>query len=394
MKTVAEHTNRGRAVVAWCLAVLFVIGVVGCSQETPSASDANETASSMAAPAPAMPEMATPTPSAPPAPAPAPAPAPDAVVCTVNGEEITEQRVSEALDLLVRRAGPQLSSLPAAIIENFKKQQRPSVVHNLVAETLLDQQVKAANIVVTDDQVIAAIDTQGAKRNPPVTVEQFKTMVNAQGGNFDEVLAQYKVNLARQQYLEAQWAGKIDVNDAMAQAYYDEHPDEFKVEEQVRASHILIKTDVADANDPNAVKATAKAEAEQLLAQLKDGADFAELAKAHSDCPSAPSGGDLGYFGRGRMVPPFEKAAFALQTGEMSDVVETQFGYHIIKVTDKKAAGTTPFDEAKVTILTNLTNQKKSQFVNELIESLKAKATIVYAAGAEPVPPAAGPTGN
>jgi len=392
MKTVAEHINPGRTVVAWCLSVLFVVGVVGCSQKAPSASDANETASSMTVPAPAVP-TAPAAETLPPAAQPAPAPAPDAVICTVNGDEITEQNVSEAVDLFVRRAGPQMSSLPATIIEQYKKQARPRVLSNLVAEALLDQQVKAANIVVTDDEVTAAIAAQGAKRNPPVTVEEFKSMVNAQGGNFDEVLAQYKLNMARQQYLEAQWAGKIDVNDAMAQAYYDEHPDEFAVEEQLRASHILIKTDAADANDPDAVKAAAKAEAEKLLAQLKDGADFAELAKAHSDCPSADNGGDLGYFGRGRMVPPFEQAAFALQTGEMSDVVETQFGYHIIKVTERKAAGTTPFDEAEVAILTNLTNQKKSQFVNELIESLKAKATIVYAAGAEPVPPA-GPTGN
>jgi len=379
--------------MAWCLSVLFIVGVVGCSEQAPPAPDANEAVPSAAVESPAAPQMPTEAPIAAPAPAPAPAPSPEAMVVSVNGEEITEGQVARAIDVYVRRAGAQLSSLPPNILEQVKKQARQQIVNNLVAETLLDQQVKAANIAVTDEQVTDAIATQGARRNPPITVDQFKQMVVAQGGSFDEVLAQYKVNMARQQYLEAQWAGKIDVNDAMAQTYYDEHPDEYKVKEQIQASHILIKTDVADANDPNAVKATAKAEAEQLLAQLKDGADFAELAKTHSDCPSASRGGDLGLFGRGQMVPPFEQAAFALQPGEMSGVVETQFGYHIIKVTDKKEAGTTPFEEAKVQILTNLANQKKSQFVNEMIESLKAKATIVHADNAAPVP-SAGPTEN
>ncbi|UCD51955.1 MAG: peptidylprolyl isomerase, partial [Phycisphaerales bacterium] len=321
MKTVAEHTNRSCTVMAWCLSVLFVVGVVGCSKEAPS--DANGAGPSVAAESPTSLEMPAELPAATPDAGstlpPAPAPSPDAVVVSVNGEEITEGRVAKAVEVYMKRAGAQLSSLPANIKEQFEKQTRQRVVDSLVSETLLDQQVKAANIVVTDDQVIAAIDAQGAKQSPPVTVEQLKGIVSAQGGSFDELLARYKMNMARQQYLEAQWAGKIDVNDAMAQTYYDENSKEFESAEQVRASHILIKPEAADANDPNAVKAAAKAETEKLLAQLKDGADFAELAKAHSDCPSASKGGDLGLFGRGQMVPPFEQAAFALQPGEMSD---------------------------------------------------------------------------
>lgn len=387
MKTVVERANRGRTALAWCLSVLFVIGVVGCSEkEAPPAPDANGTVPPAAAEVPAPSEMGAVAPDA--APTPTPAPSPDAVAVSVNGEEITERQVSAAVDLYIRRAGPQMSSLPATFLEKFKQQARQRVLDSLVAETLLDQQIKAANIVVTDEQVLAAIAAQGAKRNPPVTVEQFKEMVSAQGGKFEEVTDQYKVNMARQQFLEAQWTGKIDVNDAAAQTYYDANPDQFKSEEQARASHILIKTDVADANDPNAVKATAKAEAEKLLAQLKEGADFAELAKAHSDCPSSAQGGDLGSFGRGRMVPEFEKAAFAMQPGEMSDIVETQFGYHIIKVTERQEAAVAPFEEAKAGIVEQLTNEKKSQVAQEYIDSLKAKATIVHAAGADPAPPA------
>ncbi|HPC93842.1 MAG TPA: peptidyl-prolyl cis-trans isomerase [Sedimentisphaerales bacterium] len=191
--------------------------------------------------------------------------------------------------------------------------------------------------------------------------------------------------------METQWAGKIDVNDADAQAYYEGHPKEFVKPEMVRASHILIAPD-PNAADPNQAKAVAKAKAEALLTQVKSGADFAELAKANSSCPSKTQGGDLGTFGRGKMVKPFEDAAFALEPGEVSDVVETRFGYHIIKVTEHTDAQTVPLEEAKTGIIERLIAQKKNQAVQEYLQSLKDKATIVYAPGFEPPAPKPVPT--
>lgn len=389
MRIVAEYMNHGRGVLIGCLSILLVVGVVGCSKQAPSAPEANEPAPSTAIESPAPSEVASPASEPAPIAAPVPEPAPDATVVTVNDETITEQRLNEAIDLQIRRSGPQLANLPAAYLDRFKQQIRPRVIEGLVAETLLDQEIKAANLVVTDEQVVAAIEAQGAKQNPPITIDKFQAMVEAQGGNFDEVKSQYKANMARQQFLETQWAGKIDVNDAAVQAYYDENTKDFETPEQVQASHILIKP-IDDPNDPNETKAkaAAKAKAEQLLAQIKDGADFAELAQANSDCPSASKGGDLGLFGHGQMVKPFDEAAFALQPGEMSDLVETKFGYHIIKVTDRKEARTRPFEEAKAEIFAQLTGQKKKQFVEGYLASLKEKATIVYAPGAEPTPPA------
>ena len=118
--------------------------------------------------------------------------------------------------------------------------------------------------------------------------------------------------------------------------------------EQVRASHILISTKPIDPNaDPNQAKAQAKDKAEELLKKVKDGADFAALAKENSDCPSNAQGGDLGLFPRGQMVKPFEDAAFALKVGEISDLVETQFGYHIIKVTEHQDPNQITFREGQ-----------------------------------------------
>ncbi|RKY25347.1 MAG: hypothetical protein DRP62_01485 [Planctomycetota bacterium] len=120
------------------------------------------------------------------------------------------------------------------------------------------------------------------------------------------------------------------------------------------------------------------AKTRELLKQIKDGADFATLAKANSSCPSAQKGGDLGFFSRGRMVPAFEKAAFELKVGQVSDIVETQFGYHIIKLTDRKDAVVKTFEQAKDDIIKMLAQKKQGELVKEYIDSLKAKANIAY----------------
>jgi peptidyl-prolyl cis-trans isomerase C len=312
-----------------------------------------------------------------------------AVVATVNGEQITQGQLDQNLDRQMRLAGAQLGNLPPAYLEQFKQQMKQRILESLVGETLLDQQVEAANIEVTEAEAIAAIEERGALQDPPITVETLRQMVESQGESFDEFKKQYRSNLARQEFMEMQWAGKIDVNDADAQVYYDEHPQEFEAPEQIQASHILIAVD-PNTSDPDDAKATARAKAESLLEQIREGADFAQLAGMHSSCPSAAGGGDLGLFGRGQMVAPFEEAAFALEPGEVSDVVETRFGFHIIKATGHQDAQKVPFEEARPDIIERLTMQKKQQVARNYLEELRDKATIVYAEGFEPAPMAPG----
>ena len=137
--------------------------------------------------------------------------------------------------------------------------------------------------------------------------------------------------------------------------YYDEHHDEYVKPEQVRARHILVK--VAQDASPQLVK-KAKEKIEKVMAELKAGADFAELAKKYSDCPSSAKGGDLGYFSRGQMVKPFEDAAFSLKVGQTSGIVRTRFGFHIIKVEDHKDATAKSLGEVRDEIEARLVDQK------------------------------------
>jgi peptidyl-prolyl cis-trans isomerase C len=309
----------------------------------------------------------------------------DSVAITVNGVDINESQIEAQLKPQLEKMGPQL---PPAFVEQYKKQLRQQILERIIIEQLLDEKVKAAKIVVTDEEVIEHIKEMTSQQRPPLSMEDFKALIEASGQSFDEVKLRIQRGLAYQKLMEAQWAGKINFKEEDVKKYYSENKSKFETPEQVRASHILIKPDIADPNaDPNEAKATAKAKAQDLLKQIKDGADFAELAKTNSGCPSSTKGGDLGFFGRGQMVPPFEKAAFALKVGQVSDVVETQFGYHIIKVTDRKDASVTTFEQAKDDILKLLTQTRQAEFAKEYIASLKDKANIVYPAGKEPKAP-------
>jgi peptidyl-prolyl cis-trans isomerase C len=175
----------------------------------------------------------------------------------------------------------------------------------------------------------------------------------------------------------------VEINDADALNYYKENEEDYNKPEEVRASHILIKVAQSATEEE---KAAAKAKIEKLLKELKGGADFATLARENSDCPSRVKGGDLGFFERGSMVKPFEDAAFGMQPGQMSDVVETQFGYHIIKITERKPAGQTPFEKVKADIIKTLQQVKKGESFRQYINKLRAEAKVVFPPGKEPMP--------
>jgi peptidyl-prolyl cis-trans isomerase C len=305
----------------------------------------------------------------------------DSVAVTVNGVDINESRIEAQLKPQLAKVGAQL---PSTFVEQYKNQLRQQILEGMIVEQLLDGKVKDSNIVVTDANVVEYLEKAAAQQN--LSLSDIKEMMEARGQSFDEAKQQIKKGMAYQKLMEAQWAGKINVTEDDAKKYYSENAKQL---EQVRASHILIKPRTADPNaDPNEVKATAKAKAENLLKQIKDGADFAELAKTNSDCPSSKQGGDLNFFARGQMAPAFERAAFALKPGQVSDVVETQFGYHIIKVTDRK---NDTFEKAKDDVMKLLTQPKQADLAEEYIASLKANAKIVYPPGKEPNAPAAGP---
>ena len=209
------------------------------------------------------------------------------------------------------------------------------------------------------------------------TADSFRTQVTATDadvtGYFDGHQNDFKIPEKRKiRYLLIDIDGlraKIVVPTADIEREYNNNSEQYTTPEQVRASHILLKTEGKD-------DAAVKAKAEDVLKQARAGGDFAELAKKFSeDTDSAKNGGDLDYFGRGRMVPEFDQAVFAMQPGTISDLVKTQYGYHIIKLVDKKNATTRPLAEVRQQLTDQLAYQRAQAQAADLAQNLEKQIT-------------------
>lgn len=168
------------------------------------------------------------------------------------------------------------------------------------------------------------------------------------------------------EYIKKEVIGKIDVTEADIKSYYDTHKDEFRSPEMVRARHILIRVDKGASEEG---KKKARARTEEILKRLSAGEDFAKLASELSeDAASKTKGGDLGFFQRGKMVPEFEKVAFSLKPGEVSTIVETQFGFHIIKVEERKESALEPYDKVKDKVKEKIFAEVRKARIEEFID--------------------------
>ncbi|MCK4948432.1 MAG: peptidylprolyl isomerase [Candidatus Aureabacteria bacterium] len=188
-----------------------------------------------------------------------------------------------------------------------------------------------------------------------------------------EKLEEIKEAMIAQMFVEEKTLADVKITDKEVKKYYDEHEEEFSSPAQVRVSHILIKFD-EDVTEEQ--KKEDKKKAQKALSRVKSGEDFSAVAKEVSTCPSSENGGDLNFFARGRMVPEFEDVAFSLGVGDLSEIVETRFGYHIIKVTDKKEQKKIDFEEYKDKIKDLLLQRKQGDVLKEWLVKIKSGADI------------------
>ncbi|WP_219834952.1 peptidylprolyl isomerase [Paenibacillus sp. R14(2021)] len=229
------------------------------------------------------------------------------------------------------------------------------MMNNLIQEELVKQEAQKKGIVITDKEVDAEI-TKIKKRFP--SEADFEAALQQSGITLEDLKKQIPMQLRIFKLLEP----RVKVTDEEVKKYFEQNKETFGQPEQVRASHILVST---------------KVEADDIMKQLKAGADFAKLAKERSiDVGSKNAGGDLGFFGKGEMVPEFEKAAFSLKVGELSEPIKTEYGYHIIKVTGHKEAKIATLEEKKAEIRDLILQQKVTELSAAWLEELKSKAQI------------------
>ena len=352
------------------MAISFV-GAGACRKPPAASSQTSASTPAAAAPAPAAPAPAattgqpgqTPTP--PPPAKPMPEKLPD-VLARVNGEPVTKIDFDRLIKNMELSANQPLSMVPA--------EQRDQILRNalnqLVTYTVLTQETRARKITVTDAEVE---DNLKQMRSQFPNEDAFKKALAARGMSVDKLKSDAKIDMSINKMIEAEVANQAPPTDTQVREFYDKNPEKFKQDEAVRASHILFRV---PENADEATKKKALEQAQSVLKQARAGADFAELAKKYSADGSAQQGGDLNFFTRGQMVPAFDQAAFALKPGQISDIVTSQFGYHIIKVTDRRAASTVPFDQVSARIKEFLVEQQKQQKGQAFIESLRQKAKI------------------
>lgn len=288
-----------------------------------------------------------------------------AVVARVNGETITKADFEHAIKNLETRAG---GPVPA----ERRNEVYRGVLDQLIGYRLLTQEAAARKLAVTDAEVDSGV-SQIRSQFP--TEEAFTKAVAEQGMTMQAVRDQTRTDLLITKVLQAEIESKIAVADTDIATFYDQNKERFAEGEAVRASHILVRVpENADAK----VKAQARAKAEGLLERIKKApAEFEKLATESSEDPgSGAKGGDLGFFTKGQMVPAFETAAFGLQPGALSPIVETPFGFHIIKTTEKRAAQTVALDKVKPQIKEFLTQKQRQEKAQAFVEQLKSKGKV------------------
>jgi peptidyl-prolyl cis-trans isomerase C len=284
----------------------------------------------------------------------------------VNGKVITLQNLERGVFTVERY----LMNNGHAVSPESIPEIRRRVLENLIDQELLYQETQKKEIKV--EQAVIDEKLESLKKRYPSEQKFKEAMFEA---NLSEKILRSEIerNLAIQKYVDEEFVKKTKVTDAEKKAFYDGNPRFFVQPEQVRASHILIRVEPGASPEK---KNQARQKLEAIRGRIEKGEDFEALAKEYSQCSSRTNGGDLGYITRGETVKSFEDVAFALEVGKLSPVVETTFGYHIIRVTDKKPERAIPFKEAEKDIEQHLMIEKVNKEKEGLVARLKQEAKV------------------
>ena len=268
----------------------------------------------------------------------------------INEYVVTEKEFQMACSDLCARIGS----------NTLKKEYVDAIVNQLIEARLIINEAKKMNLLIDDGEIDAIVNKIKKSFKDE---QQFLDILKKENDTVETLSAKIKDDLLLKKFIDTQFYEKVEILESDMKKYYDENPSQFKNEAQVQASHILF--DLSDLDLAKKVKV-----------EIEAGLAFEEAAAKHSKCPSKDNGGSLGFFGRGQMVPEFEEVVFNAEINVITAPVETQFGYHLIKVTEKSDETTLSFDEVKDELIKHFKNSRVSYEMSLLTKKLRETATI------------------
>lgn len=294
----------------------------------------------------------------------------DRVAAVVNNDIIPLSEVQKRAAVEIQQsAGVQKDAEGRAKV---RQQALKNALDQIIAEKLLEADSKELNITVTDQEIQLGIDD--VRQQNSLSQEQFEQELRGAGYTPESYREFMRKQLVRLKLLQQRVRSKVKVSESDLRGEYARYSHRESNEYEVHARHILVQLP-AKASDTAVEEARQKAIALAKEARAP-GADFVKLAKKRSEGPSASDGGDLGFFRRGTMMPEFEKVAFALEDGHISDPVRTRFGWHVIKVEERRPLGLKSFDEMKNALNEKLYREQLERLTEQHVQTLRAQAVV------------------
>jgi peptidyl-prolyl cis-trans isomerase SurA len=289
------------------------------------------------------------------------------IAAIVNDDIITSYEVDKGVAILEKEAGKSGQDIDADRAKLIQTSQQ-----RLIEKKLIDQKIRDLNIVITEEELRQTIED--VKKQNNLTQESLVSALSSQGISFDQYKSQLREQLERIRLMGQEVRSKIQVGENEMKEYYDANPEKFGGEDFFRARHIFFRLPRdAKPDDVNKVLTRAMIVQQQALS----GADFAALAKKYSDDPqAADNGGELGSFKKGDMLPEIESAVIGMRAGEISGIVNTPAGFHIIKLEERKPGEVKPFNEVKGSVEELLFKKKSEERFKQWVAELRNAAAI------------------
>jgi parvulin-like peptidyl-prolyl isomerase len=292
----------------------------------------------------------------------------DKIIAVVNGEIITQNEFNAAFEPYLKRID---ETYPGSDKEAIIRQTKAALLQRFIDDLLIEQEAKKAGTSIKEEEVMEVLRDSLARQN--IRMEDFLKKTESEGRSLENVKNEVRGQMMRTRLMRREIKSKVMISDQEIGEYYNRHRDEYEGKEAVRIKQILL---LIPKNADEETKAGIRNEAQQILKRAASGEPFDLLAMKYSQGPEAQQGGDIGFIEKGVTIPEVEKAAFSLPLEQISSVIESSLGFHIIKVIDKRGAGLKKIESVREEIKTKLEDEKLDKKYDEWISAVRKKSYI------------------